>query len=189
VLEKNNSIVICGYEKPKLDLVDNTWYVSHLDSQFFTDFHCPCYHFYYQPEIYHQQAWMLCEWMETLPNFDHSMLHQIQSHQAGAQMYHDYSRALGRTSVFHDYNAFGHGKSMWVADNPKNVIESKKFLEHSSIYEKDVSDYYHNGVDYVKQNFGHLLNGSNLAGMFSKKYKLKQRTPKNNLEINNLDSN
>lgn len=178
VLGKNNSIVICGYEKPKLDLYDGNWYVSHLDTQFFTDFHCPCYHFYYKPEIYHQQAWMLAEWMESLPGFDHAMLHRIQGLQAGPQMYHDYSRALGRTPVFHQYNAIGQGKSMWVADDPKNVIESREFLHQTDIHDKDVSDYYNNGIDYVKERFGHLLNGSNLPGLFSKKYKLKPFTPK-----------
>jgi len=177
LLDDGNTITVAGYEKPKLDLVDGNWYVSHIDTIMWTDMHCPAHHFYYRPEIYHQQAWAIAKWMETLPGFNHAMLHQIQNNAVGPDLYQEYNLALGRSKVFHQYNAGGEGKILYAGKSPRTVTDSAKFLQQSSIHEKDVYDYYDQGLAHIEKNYGHLLNGATFHGIFSKKYLIKPFEP------------
>jgi len=174
VWNHNNSVTIIGHEKPKLDLYDNQWYVSHLDTQLYTELHDPALHFYHIPEIYCKQAWMIVRWLETLPNCSHELLHKIQSNSAGPEMYKQYNLAMGRCEVWHDYNAYGMGKAMWSNPDPRHVPESQNFLQQTQGTDPDVYNYYDQGLRHIEKNFGHLIGkNGNLPGLFSKKYLLK----------------
>lgn len=172
------TISIMGYEKPKLDLYEGRWYVSHTDQIIYCDINDPSLHLYYIPDIYHQQAWAAATWMESLPAFTPDMLHRIQSHAMGAEMYRDYNLALGRCQVWDRYNADGAGKAMWsYADGALNVPESREFLLQTKTHEPEIYKMYMQGLERVQSQFGHLITNGNLPGMFSKKYYLKDFSP------------
>lgn len=178
VFDQNDTVILYGFEKPRLDLYDGKWYASHIDTHFFVDFHCPALHFYYIPEIYHQQCWLQAEWMESLPGFSHEMLHTIQSYKAGPEMYRQHNLALGRVPTFYEYNSVGTSKIMWQGKDPRQVPESKEFLRQTEIYNSDIGNYYNRGIDYLQERFEHLMKGGDLPGIFSKKYYLKDFQPK-----------
>ncbi len=177
VLDRSDSVTLMGYEKPKLDLYDGRWYVSHLDNQIWLDMHDPCLHVFYIPEIYHQQAWQIAQWMESLPGFNTEMLHKIQSNSLGPDMYRAYNLAMGRTPVLHELNSGGHGKVMWQGKDPRQVEESRGFREESRVHDQDVFGIYEKGLSYVEKKFGHVMNGGNLQVLFSKKYFVKEFEP------------
>jgi hypothetical protein len=143
-------IDINGVDKPRVNLVDNRWYVQIPDVSLFHYFDADYEMFFLNPdaaEIYIKQAWMAIRWFESLPNCSHELVHQVQS-SANSEIFAQWNRAIGRPEVYNEIARIGLVKL--IVSYGTESIESSKFKNYASTAEKEAYDTWRKGIEYLQ---------------------------------------
>jgi hypothetical protein len=136
---------IYGFEKPRVTLHDNKWYAMFPDAAAFDAVNMHAKGFWCDEdcwELYHSACWNVIAWLETLPNLDNKLVHQIQS--SDPQYYSDWNLSVGRILVTNSFSKTGLGKTLFKPGmwSPSNV-GMNKYFQH---YEPKVWDRYVNNL-------------------------------------------
>jgi len=144
---------INGVDKPRVNLVDNRWYVQVSDVSLFHCFDSDYEMFFLSPEaveIYIKQVWMVIRWFESLPDCSHELVHKVQS-SFNSETYAQWNRAVGRPEVHNEIARVGWGKE--VISYNTNSIESNKLKQYASTAEKEVYDTWKKGIEHIQNTY------------------------------------
>jgi len=162
------NIVINGIDKPRLDLRDGQWYACRTDAALYSEKDPVTLHFWTLPDLYVKQCWMMIRWLESLPGLDHDMVHALQSHRLGDDLYNHWNLAIGRDWPMHgfchgvgDKNTFG---------GALNCAEAKPLLQHAALSAPDVLKIYHQGLEQLSILVGEAWHKERLPTMISRPY-------------------
>jgi hypothetical protein len=168
-------IYINGLDKPRLDIYDDKWWACRTDRSMYSEMGDWCLQFWFIPEIYLKQTWMMIRWMESNQRATNKYVHQLQSFDVPESHYRDWNLAIGRdlppTKFCQGYGE----KHVWSGTH--NCIESKPLLDHARLTDKRLVDLYSAGIDYIKTKFDSVtMPDGRLPALFSKKYFVKNVT-------------
>lgn len=164
-------ISINGLDKPKLDIVDGHWVACRNDRTFYSEFSDWSLQFWFLPELYVKQTWMMIQWLESLPYFSHSYLHDLQSHRLPTEHYRDWNLAIGRDLPILPYCQGNAEKKIWEGN--RHCIESLPLLENSRTQAAQAHDIYIKGIDYIESRFKDIMTNGQFPALQSKKYRVK----------------
>jgi len=177
---------IDGREKPRLWISNGQWYCTTLDMLNEYGINSPCNAFYSTselPEIEVKQAWLMINWLESLPYSDSSeleiFLHKLQSHRAGANDYNKWNLALGRSPVLAPiaYQG-GAGMKNWQSGDIQHTRESHALVNELQKNKNKIYESYAGNVEDFKRQYPSLFNSQNeIVPIWSKKYFVKKVEP------------
>lgn len=130
---KSDRLDIIGFEKPRVNLYNDTWYAMFPDDVIYDYAGVRLKGFWLDEdcfELYHAQCWKMIEWLESLPELDNTLVHKIQS--SDEKYYAQWNLACGRDPVFNPYSTYAHGKQLF-----KNGINSPDSYEYLNYFNKD----------------------------------------------------
>lgn len=169
------NIQINGLDKPKIDLHDGKWYSTKPDSLFFQESSDWSLQFWFLPDLYVKQTWMMIRWLESLPNVDHRWVHALQSHSINDEMYKQWNLALGRNMPLIGFaQGMGHKP---VFGNSRHSGEARPLLDVVRSNDPDIYQHYMIGVDHLEKIYKHLAQTNQYATLCSKKYYIKNFEP------------
>jgi hypothetical protein len=144
---------INGVDKPKVNLYNNKWYSQAPDKAFYDFFESPYELFYLSPaatKIYIKQTWLAIKWFEQLENISHELVHKIQGHQAGGDLYAKWNLCLGRSHV-HDQIA-KYGLFKMLLGFGERPFETRAMLDALQTQDTRLYQIWKSGVDFIKQS-------------------------------------
>jgi hypothetical protein len=171
--DNKKSITLNGIDKPRLDLRDNTWYACRTDGAMYSEKDSSVLHFWTIPELYVKQCWLMIRWLESRPDANHHLVHDLQTHRLGDQIYNEWNLAMGRDMPMH---RFCHG----VTDKQtfygaQSCLEARPLLEHAQLDAPDVTKAYYQGLQNLSSLCGDLWQQERLPSMLSRSYLITQR--------------
>lgn len=174
--QRNNSVIIEGRDKPRLDLRDNRWYASMNDALLKYCIANSNLQFYFDPEfpeIYVKQCYLMIKWLENNHDVTHDFLHKIQSIKAGGEVYEQWNLALERDPVYLPSARTGQGK---IQQNADHLIIKKDFQKYSP----QAYAIWSQGVDEIQRHFGDQWdqNRHEFPVMFSQQHYIRDLMPK-----------
>ena len=144
---------ILGNQKPKLDLYNNTWYMLMYDLSMQDSMSSDTVVDFYLPEtdskFFVKQCYMAIRFFENLPNFDHKLLHRIQSSKI---LYRDWNLSLGRIPVKCPESSSGIVKH--VSLQSVDAYDSIKIKHYLESVNSNVIDYWKQGLLTVQDHLG-----------------------------------
>ena len=150
---------INGVEKPRVNLVDGKWYAQMSDRTLYYFFDCPYELFYISPaatEIYIKQCYMVIDWMEQQPGVSHNWVHRVQSNDLGPEIYAEWNRACGRSSV-HNKIASG-GLYKHLLGNGVDAVEGRALISAVRTQHETVFKHWHHGLTNLQNRFAYCWN-------------------------------
>lgn len=170
------NIQINGHDKPRLDLQDGKWYATRPDSLFHQESSEWNLQFWFLPDLYLKQTWMMIRWLESLPDINHQWLHALQSHTVSNDAYKQWNLALGRDMPLIDFaQGMGHKP---VFGNSRHSDEAKPLLDALSITDPDIYQQYMIGADHLEKVNERLAQINQSSTLCSKRYFIKDFEPK-----------
>jgi len=169
---------IMGHEKAKVYLHDNKWYCFFLDDNLSDIVGSKQESFYLSedlPELFIKQAWNVCKWFETLPEFSPELVHLIQGKDMSkngpyTKYYSAWNIAMGRYPLYHSDISSVIGSQKFLHTNNTDSPDSLKLLNYAKNNEIKVYKTYMNGLENIKK----INNSTELnATLISKAYFVK----------------
>ena len=168
------NIQINGHDKPRVNLRDGHWYSARPDSMFYQESQEWCLQFWFLPDLYVKQTWMMINWLETLNQTNHDFVHVLQSHAIDDDLYMKWNLAMGRDiPLFPFSRGRGHKQSFSNGIDSPEALPLLKSIEssHQEIYRR-----YKLGADHLSQIDQQIRDSGNHNVLLSKHYFIKSFT-------------
>ena len=143
------SIQINGNDKPRVNLQDGRWYSTKTDTMFFQESNDWSLQFWFLPDLYVKQTWMMIRWLETLEQTTHKFVHALQAHNISERLYMEWNLALGR-----DLPLFPFCQGMGIKHQfgpEMHSQEAKPLLDFIRLSDPEIYHRYHTGAKYISQ--------------------------------------
>jgi hypothetical protein len=164
------SIQINGIDKPRVDLRDGKWYSVRSDALLFQESNDWALEFWYLPDLYVKQTWMMIHWLETLEETSHEFVHQLQSHSLGDQLYRDWNLAIGRELPLYSFLQ-GHNVKNLLSGT--NAGESKYLADNIRISNPEIYHCWKTGADHLETINAKIKSLGHHNSIMSKEYFVK----------------
>jgi hypothetical protein len=165
------SIQINGNDKPRVNLRDGRWYSTKTDTMFFQESNDWSLQFWFLPDLYVKQTWMMIRWLETLEQTSHEFVHQLQSHNIGDDLYMKWNLAIGRDLPLFPFCL---GLGIKHAFNPGvHSEEAKPLLDVIQLSDPEIYHIYKLGADHITQVNKKLQGSGQSIVAMSKEYFVK----------------
>lgn len=109
-----NRIDINGIDKPRVNLVNDHWYMQIPDRLLQPYFDSPYDLFYFSPaavKINIKQTWLVIKWFETFKECSHEFVHNIQGNKKFDVYFRDWNLGFGRSDVHNNISKYGQVKN------------------------------------------------------------------------------
>ena len=130
------SLQLNGIDKPRVNLRDGQWYSVRTDSCVFQEADDWSLHFWYLPDLYVKQTWMMIRWLESLPATSHEFVHRLQGNGIDDSHYMQWNLALERELPLFPYLQGLNTKSVFAgsrAEETKDLLDNIQ-LSHPEVY-------------------------------------------------------
>ena len=178
-----NSIQLNGNDKPRVNLRDGKWYSARPDSTFYQESADRSLQFWFLPDLYLKQTWMMIKWLESLAEVSHQFVHDLQSHNTSNNFYMQWNLAMDREMPLFPFSwgtghkqSFGNGIQSDEAQPLLNVIESS----NPEIYHR-----YKIGAEYMESITQKIVQEGKHPVLLSKEYFIKdfETLKKENIDV------
>jgi hypothetical protein len=169
---------IMGHEKAKVYLNDNKWYCFFVDENLSDTVGSKQESFYMSedfPQLFIKQAWNVCKWFESLPEFSPELVHLVQGKDMSkngpyTKYYSAWNMAMGRYPLNNSDISSITGSQKFLHTNNSDSPDGLKLLNYAKVNEPKIYQTYINGLENIKK----LNNGVGLnPSMISKAYYIK----------------
>lgn len=179
-LEQPGVTMVDGWDKPRLDIFDDTWYARLTDQGYNWHFNTPINNFYINsafPKLHIKQTWLTMKFFEKHGVTTNQQVHQVQQIDRWAETkkpfsYQEYASAPGRVTPDFWF-AREHVNKMLYAGGINNQ-ESRALLNHYQGSDVKVFDIYRSGLEDLKSLFPNSISQSlNLQTIMGTPHKIK----------------
>ena len=165
-------IQINGNDKPRVNLRDGNWYSTRTDTMFFQESKDWSLQFWFLPDLYVKQTWMMIRWLETLEETTHEFVHALQSHDTSDRVYMEWNLALGRDVPLFPFCL---GLGIKHAFNPgMHSDEAKPLLDVIRTADPEIYHLYKTGAEYIAQVHEKIKKSGGYTVAMSKEYFVKK---------------
>jgi len=164
------SIQLNGIDKPRVNLRDGQWYSVRSDSCVFQEADDWSLHFWYLPDLYLKQTWMMIRWLETLKQTSHEFVHQLQGHGIDDFLYMQWNLALDRELPLFPYLRGLTAKNLFVGSRAE---ETTDLINNIQLSDPEVYHCWLTGVEQIETILARVKSIGKPNVIMSKEYFVK----------------
>jgi hypothetical protein len=164
------SIQLNGIDKPRVNLRDGQWYSVRSDSCVFQEADDWSLHFWYLPDLYLKQTWMMIRWLETLEQTSHEFVHQLQGHGIDDFLYMQWNLALDRELPLFPYLRGLTAKNLFVGSRAE---ETTDLINNIQLSDPEVYHCWLTGVEQIETILARVKSIGKPNVIMSKEYFVK----------------
>jgi len=164
------SIQLNGIDKPRVNLRDGQWYSVRSDSCVFQEADDWSLHFWYLPDLYVKQTWMMIRWLETIDRCSHEFVHRLQGNGIDDAHYRQWNLALDRELPLFPYLQGLNTKSVFAGARAE---ETKDLLDNIQLSNPEVYRCWSIGLEQIESVLAQVQKIGRTNTIMSKEYFVK----------------
>jgi hypothetical protein len=169
------SIQLNGIDKPRVNLRNGQWYSVRSDSCVFQEADDWSLHFWYLPDLYLKQTWMMIRWLETLEQISHEFVHRLQGNGIDDFLYMQWNLALNRELPLFSYLQGRNTKSVFAGAWAE---ETKDLIDNIQISDPELYRCWLTGVEQIETVLSQVKSLGKSNVIMSKEYFIKPFEPR-----------